>query len=293
MNREQKKAMYSKYNNYFTRTGLKLFRKATGRSLDISALVKSDFDINSLSRHNKRLNPDTEFNDPDAIISEVICMLLSTPGDSFYPEISHNNKKWLAMLGIKPQKSRYGYIGGLLLYYRYLNRVSLGIIRDVINSVRQARKTGTLKGTPIHDKVNYMFSRSIANRYGYDKGRQRYPDKRSKDDDSQADIVRREVKLDITRHDFVISADTDQIENKLLYQQLTSIIQQLDSADKLAIRTQVLANQARIPFDTAYCQNRDEFNRLGINSARAALKRLRYLPTKYPELQVIRESLKR
>lgn len=280
MNRKQKRIMQS---NYFLRTGVKLFRKATGRSLDISTLVKSNFDKESLSRHNKRIKSDPEFRDPDAIISEVTSMLLSIPGDSFYPEISLRNKKWLAMLGIKPNKSRFG----LLLYYRYLTTVILSLIRDVIESVRLARQRGTFKGTPIHDMVNYLFSRSIANRHEYDKGRQK---------PVSNDVyyrLRARTRKPEDMPDTEAGAFVDQIESKLLYQQLTSIIQQFDTADKLAIRTQVLANQAHIPFEAAFYQNQDGFYKLGIHSPRAAKKRLRYLPNKYRDLQVIRESRKR
>jgi hypothetical protein len=295
MNRKQRRAIEKERRipalpGFFLRTGMKLFRKATRRNLDISALVKSEFDKDSLSRHNWRIRTDWELMEsPDAVTSEITSVLLSMPGDSFYPEISNRNKKWLAMLGIKPKHFGYGGLGKLLLYYRCLIRVTLRLIQDMIESISLARQRGTqtFKGTPIHDKANYLISRSIANRRGHDKGRTE-----SFNNDHyyrlKAKTPTPDEMPDTEAHTF-----TDQTETAILYDQLTSVIQRLDAADKLAVRTQILANQYSMSFEAAYYQHEKEFCRLDIHSPRAAKKRLRYLPQKHQELQDIRESLKR
>jgi len=289
MNTKQKQFIQP---NWLLSTGMKLFRKATDRNLDISTLVKNYFDKESLSRHNRRINSDPEFNDPDAITNEVISMMLSLPHDSYYPRIDRKNKKWQAMLGIKDQRSRFGHLGEVLLYYKYLSGMMIIIIRDIINSVRQARKTGTIKGTPIYKKVNYMFSRSIANRHGYDKGRHRNPEKHGEDDTFQATFVSKEIELDTTRHDRDTPADTDQIEYKMLYQQTMDIYKRMHRADQLSIRTKVLANTEKISFEAAYRHYEPDFNKAGITTCRGAKKRYASLENRYPELKPIREAMK-
>lgn len=288
MKKKQKQVMQS---NYFLRTGLKLFRKATGKKLDLYTLVKESFDKESLSRHNLRLNSDPEFRDPDALISEVTSMLLSTPGDSFYPKLSKRNKKWIEMLGIEPQESRFGYAAQLLLYYRYLLRVVCTLAKDVIVSVNQARQKGSLQGTPIHDKTNYLLSRSIANRHGYDKGRQRNPVKHGEDDNSQADFVHREVKLDITRDALTTDTGIDQIEMKMVFQRFMDIYERMPRVDQLAIRTRILESTEKMSFVAAYRHYQAEFNQEGIATCRGARKRLDSLEIRYPEFREIREAM--
>lgn len=62
-----------KYNNYFTRTGLKLFRKAAVRSLDIPSLVTSNFSKKTLAKHSWRIYSDLEFRESDA---DRFCLML-------------------------------------------------------------------------------------------------------------------------------------------------------------------------------------------------------------------------
>lgn len=313
MSKKQPQAMLF---SYFLRTGMKLFRKATGRGFDISTLVKSDFSKKTLAKHNYGIYTDPlHFREKDEVTNEVTSMLLSTPSDPYYPEINpKSTERWLAMFGIKPQQTRFGYVGGLLLYYRYLAKVIWRLVRDTVQSVRQANKgaslsgtpiydtktwliksvtkRGTFKGTPIHDKVNNLLSRSIANRYGHDKGKHRNPEKHGKDDTFQASFTSREIKESTKQRDSAIPSDTAHIESKLMLQQALEMYHRFTPKQQLSVMTMMLSINQGSSWNRAFSINESNFRSLGITTPKGAKKCYDKLDEEYSEWRNIRDSLK-
>lgn len=241
-------------NNYFMRTGRKLFWKATGRSLDVQALA-GQFSHKTLAKHNQRIIGHPELTEAD-IGAEVIAMLFSKPGDQYYPVISAKNQRWPAWLGLNPNK---GYYANLF---------------NLVKALIRAGQAGRWA------MCNYLFSNDIARRYGLNKGRQR---NRHTDGPS---FVSRETTT-VYDHDAVTTIDIDRIETQDLYQRTLAIYQRMERADQLVIR----ANQANT-FEAGYRLVQGELASQGITTVRGAKKRLVTLQNRYPELAEIKQALK-
>lgn len=283
MNRQQRRAR--RRPNYFLRTGVDMGMKAAEDWPQYAAL----FNFDSLSKHNKKLGADINFKtgksiDHAAINNEVF----STMGASLRGEYSHNDypqldairsKALLNMLGIKSNDSQ------LKAYWRMI----FTILKDIIQSVRQAKRTGTLKETPIWATVNYIHSRHIARKYQHDKGRtnklantggvikQGYE---STDDYGQRSIEA--ISFD----------DTNAVEYQVMLQRTLEIYQQFAPQQRVAVDTMVLCTSQDISWNKAFRMNESQFRKVGITTPKGAKKCYDSLDVKYPEWKNIRDSLK-
>lgn len=253
--RAKRKNLAEEYlrNNFFMRTGCKLFWKATGRSLDVQSLA-GQFSQKTLARHNQRIIGHPELAEAD-IKAEVIAMLFSKPGDQYYPVISAKNQKWPVWLGLNPDKG----------YYANLFNLVKALIR-----VGQAGRWVM---------CNYLFSNDIARRYGLNKGRQR-----NEHTDGPA-FVSRETTA-VYDHDAVTTSEIDQIETQDLYQRTLAIYNHMERADQLVIR----ANQANT-FEAGFRLVKGELASRGITTVRGAKKRLLTIEKRYPELKDIKQAI--
>lgn len=292
MNRAERRARAKKVknylkNNWFMKQGVSFAHKA-GRTIDIHALTKT-INQDKLAKHNRRIKSAQETKTEHDIEAEVISMLLSKPGDSFYPVINPRNKKWRQTLGLREDKG----------YYWNLWAAIRGIAKAAWK--RQSRE----------DMLTYLFSNDIARRYGLNKGRQRNPYKRGDKDTSTSAFAKREIITGKQQELITLDDDTDQqeiydgaqtgqdhqkayrqididqVEMQDLYQRFLAIYQQMPRVDQLVFQCDSAKD-----FEAGYQRVKDHLSREGITTYIGAKKRHERLLKQNPELAEIKKALK-
>ena len=242
----------------------------------------------SVSKHQHRIKSDDEFRDEAALQSEVMNTAFtvfsqppparagepgseSEPWDHNYPEFTSRAHKWREMLGIQPDDT------GTKALWHVFRTV---FVTDFIEVVR----LGTLQGSRIADKLNYMIAGHISHKQGYDRGRSR----KALEDAVEEGLVHkvhksaddmddeRQVEHEIPDNSYY--AKIDHIENNMLLQQIRARV--TDKRDLMALNLYYKVAQGST-LEEEYKRHKVKCQHLGLNSPSAVSKRIQRMPEKY------------
>jgi hypothetical protein len=276
----QRKTLHD-FENGFNNRGRNLIERSM-------PLIFETVSIENLSKHQHRIKSDEEYRDKAALKSEVINTAYtvfsqpppvrvgepgseSEPWDHNYPEFTSRAHKWREMLGIQPDDT------GTKALWHVFRTV---FVTDFIEVVR----LGTLQGSRIADKLNYMIAGHISHKQGYDRGRSR----KALEDAVEEGLVHkvhksaddmddgRQVEYEIPDNSYY--AKRDHIENHMLLQQIRARV--TDKRDLMALNLYYKIAQGST-LEEEFKRHKVKCQQLGLNSPSAVSKRIQRMPEKY------------
>jgi hypothetical protein len=237
--------------------------------------IDTIFNRKSLSKYNVRMLNDDNLQEPDAIRNEVVLMML---GEDL-PKL-RDEKQMKKMFNIRSNN---------------IFRVLYDVFHTLFVDIKEVKRTGTLEGTALTEKANYVISRGIAQKYGHDKLINRIKsEKKAKaatavklrnaavitgleydktsayrfEDENTGQIIE-----DI-RDDRGWQRNQDRLENIELVNQLRSMMQ---PADLKTWKIYYLAMEHHASLEVEFRKQENECKKLGINSPAALRKRMERL----------------
>jgi len=276
----QRKTLHD-FENGFNNRGRNLIERSM-------PLIFETVTIENLSKHQHRIKSDEEYRDKAALKSEVINTAYtvfsqpppvrpgepgseSEPWDHNYPEFTSRAHKWREMLGIQPDDT------GTKALWHVFRTV---FVTDFIEVVR----LGTLQGSRIADKLNYMIAGHISHKQGYDRGRSR----KAFEDAVEEGLVHkvhksaeemddeRQVEYEIPDNSYY--AKRDDLENRMLLQQIFARVTDKRDLMTLNLYSKIGKNMT---LEEVYERNKVKFQKLGLNSSSAISKRMQRMVGKY------------
>ena len=271
----------SDFENGFNQKGRELIKRSM-------PLIFETVTRESLSKHQHRIKSDEEFQDKAAIQSEVMNTAFtvfsqpppvrssepgseSEPWDPNYPEFTKRAYKWREKLGIQPDDT------GTKALWHVFRTV---FVTDFIEVVR----LGTLQGSRIADKLNYMIAGHISHKQGYDRGRSR----KALEDAVDAGLVHkvhksademdeeRQVEYEIPDNSYYTKRND--LENHMLLQQILARV--TDKRDLMTLNLYSKIAQGST-LEEEFKRHKVKCQKLGLNSPSAVSKRMQRIVGKY------------
>ncbi len=254
------------------RSGMKQYLEQKGEWF-IDKLV----DARAVLKANARIAKDPEYSNLKNLTTRtqgtIITTLLGTPLDAEYPRFTATTARyprWQKWLGLKPGDSPLR-----ILWKAFWNPFRAGLRGDA-SLLRDINTHFTVAG--------------IAKEQGYNKGR-------SKDAITagiRAGVIQRAYNLqdedgNVTEvmPDPDSGRDFEEVEYKLLVNQLFEVV--TGTKDKFALALQYEAIQSGITLEEVRQRHAVECKELGFNTPDAVRKRIKRLPSKYPQVDLLRE----
>jgi hypothetical protein len=175
------------------------------------------------------------------------------------------------MLGIQPDDT------GTKALWHVFRTV---FVTDFIEVVR----LGTLQGSRIADKLNYMIAGHISHKQGYDRGRSRKALEDAVDVGlvhkvhKSADEMDEERQVEYEIPDDSYYTERDDLENHMLLQQILARITDKRDLMTLNLYSKIGKNMT---LEEVYERNKVKFQKLGLNSSSAVSKRMQRMVGKY------------